>query len=169
MSFTWPPGSTTHWTHGWPGQGLRPRGLSLGHALGGIACTVPLALVRLHVTCRLWDPSPQDTEHSDHGLVTHLRTKNYRRLVRTGCQASAGLQGGPAKETPIPMLFGGPSRAPLRRAGGADDAQPCPQTSVHSGEQQSRHTEATNTGVSGEPSARAVTRAAPTGHRARAE
>lgn len=108
MSFTWPPGSTTRWAHGWPGHGLRPRGLSLGaHALGGTTCTAPLAFMRLHATCRLWNPSPQDTEHSDHGLANHLGTKNYRRLVRTGCQASAALRGRPAKDTPVPMSLGG--------------------------------------------------------------
>lgn len=50
-----------------------------------------------------------------------------------------------------------------RRAGGADDAQPCPQTSVPSGEQQTSRTDTTNRGVRGEPSARAVTCVAPTG------
>lgn len=34
-----------------------------------------LALVRYMSLCRLRNPSPQDTEHSDHAPVSHLRTK----------------------------------------------------------------------------------------------
>ena len=60
---------------GVPGTGCSPQRPVSGDALSGNACTIPLVLVRLHVTCQLRNPSPQDTEHSDHVPVSHLRSK----------------------------------------------------------------------------------------------